>query len=127
LDLIEAVGFDQSYSFVYSRRPGTPAAELPDDVPNEVKLERLHRLQARIDASAAQIGQRMVGTVRRVLVDRPSRKSAAQLAGRTENNRVVNFDGASSLIGGFADVVITEALPNSLRGRLTAAALARSA
>jgi tRNA-2-methylthio-N6-dimethylallyladenosine synthase len=127
LDLIDAVGFDQSYSFVYSRRPGTPAAELPDDVPEELKRERLHRLQARIDASAAQIGQRMVGTVQRVLVDRPSRKSASQLAGRTENNRVVNFDGEAGLIGRFAGVLITEALPNSLRGRLAAAALARSA
>ncbi len=127
LDLIDTVGFDQSFSFVYSRRPGTPAAELPDDVPHEVKLERLHRLQTRIDTGAAQIGQRMVGTVKRVLVDRPSRKSVAQLAGRTENNRVVNFDGESTLIGQFADVIITEALPNSLRGRLAAPALARTA
>ncbi len=127
LDLIDAVGFDQSFSFVYSRRPGTPAAELPDDVPAGVKLERLHRLQARIDAQAAQIGARMVGTVQRVLVDRPARKDPRQLAGRTENNRVVNFDGPASLIGQFAEVLVTEALPNSLRGRLAAAGLARTA
>jgi tRNA-2-methylthio-N6-dimethylallyladenosine synthase len=116
--LIEEVGFDQSFSFIYSRRPGTPAASLPDDVPLTVKKERLQRLQARINAQAAAISQRMVGSVQRILVDRPSRKSGAQMSGRTENNRVVNFDGHERLIGQFVDVRITEALPNSLRGRL---------
>jgi tRNA-2-methylthio-N6-dimethylallyladenosine synthase len=118
--LIEEVGFDQSYSFIYSRRPGTPAASLPDDVPHEVKQARLERLQARIDANAARISRAMVGSVQRVLVERPAKKDARQLAGRTANNRWVNFDGPPSLINRFADVVITEALPNSLRGRLAA-------
>jgi len=118
--LIEDVGFDQSFSFIYSRRPGTPAAALPDDVPHEVKQARLERLQARIDANALAISRAMVGSAQRVLVERPARKDARQLAGRTENNRWVNFDGPASLIGRFVDVVITEALPNSLRGRLAA-------
>jgi len=118
--LIEDVGFDQSFSFIYSRRPGTPAASLPDDVPYEVKQARLERLQARIDANAQAISRAMVGSVQRVLVERPAKKDARQLAGRTENNRWVNFDGPAWLINRFADVVITEALPNSLRGRLAA-------
>jgi tRNA-2-methylthio-N6-dimethylallyladenosine synthase len=118
--LIEAVGFDHSFSFIYSRRPGTPAAELPDNVPMSVKRERLARLQARINALAADISAAMVGRVERVLVERPSRKRADQLCGRTENNRVVNFDGAPALIGRFVDVRITEALPNSLRGEVVA-------
>ena len=126
LRLIDDVGFDQSFSFVYSRRPGTPAADYPDDVPLEVKQERLRRLQARIDELAGAIGRRMVGTVQRVLVDRPARKDPSQLAGRTENNRVVNFAGPASLIGQFADVLITEALPNSLRGRLAGAERGRA-
>ena len=116
--LIEDIGFDQSFSFIYSRRPGTPAASLPDDVPHEVKQARLERLQARIDANAQAISRAMVGSVQRVLVERPAKKDARQLAGRTENNRWVNFDGPPSLINRFVDVVITEALPNSLRGRL---------
>jgi tRNA-2-methylthio-N6-dimethylallyladenosine synthase len=116
--LIEDVGFDQSFSFIYSRRPGTPAASLPDDVPHEVKQARLERLQARIDANAQAISRAMVGSVQRVLVERPAKKDARQLAGRTENNRWVNFDGPPSLINRFVDVAITEALPNSLRGRL---------
>ena len=114
--LIEAVGFDQSYSFIYSRRPGTPAAELPDDVPFEVKKQRLARLQQRIGAMAAAISANMVGTVQRVLVEKPSRKDASQLSGRTENNRVVNFAAPADSIGRFVDIRITEALPNSLRG-----------
>jgi tRNA-2-methylthio-N6-dimethylallyladenosine synthase len=118
--LIDEVGFDQSFSFIYSRRPGTPAASLPDDVPHEVKQARLERLQARIDANAAAISRAMVGSVQRVLVERPAKKDARQLAGRTENNRWVNFDGPPSLINRFVDVAITEALPNSLRGRLAA-------
>jgi tRNA-2-methylthio-N6-dimethylallyladenosine synthase len=116
--LIEDVGFDQSFTFIYSRRPGTPAASLPDDVPHEVKQARLERLQARIGANAAAIGGAMVGSVQRVLVERPAKKDARQLAGRTENNRWVNFDGPSTLINRFVDVAVTEALPNSLRGRL---------
>jgi tRNA-2-methylthio-N6-dimethylallyladenosine synthase len=122
LALIDAVGFDQSYSFVYSRRPGTPAADYPDEVPLEVKKERLARLQQRIETNAHRYSRQMVGTVQRVLVDGPSRKDPAKLAGRTENNRVVNFDGDPSLIGQFVDLIIVEALPNSLRGRLAAPA-----
>ncbi|MBL8258838.1 MAG: tRNA (N6-isopentenyl adenosine(37)-C2)-methylthiotransferase MiaB [Candidatus Competibacteraceae bacterium] len=120
LNLIEEIGFDHSFSFLYSARPGTPAANLPDSTPLAAKKERLAHLQARIETNARAIGQRMVGTAQRVLVDKPSRKDGRQLAGRTENNRVVNFDGPASLIGHFAEVAITEALPNSLRGRLLA-------
>jgi len=116
--LIEEVGFDQSFSFIYSRRPGTPAASLPDDVPHAEKLQRLQRLQERIDAQSLAISRAMVGSVQRVLVERPSRRDSRQLAGRTENNRWVNFDGPPSLIDRFVDVAITEAMPNSLRGRL---------
>jgi tRNA-2-methylthio-N6-dimethylallyladenosine synthase len=118
--LIDEIGFDHSFSFVYSRRPGTPAASLPDATPLAVKKERLARLQARIEELARDVSRRMVGTTQRVLVERPARKDGRQLAGRTENNRVVNFDGPASLIGQFVEVVITEALPNSLRGRLVA-------
>ncbi|MGD8590490.1 MAG: tRNA (N6-isopentenyl adenosine(37)-C2)-methylthiotransferase MiaB [Chromatiales bacterium] len=117
LRLIEEVGFDHSYSFIYSRRPGTPAAELPDDVPLEIKQDRLQRLQQLINSQAQRISRQMVGTVQRVLVDRPSRKDPNQLAGRTENNRVVNFPGPVEQIGSFVAVEVTEALPNSLRGR----------
>jgi tRNA-2-methylthio-N6-dimethylallyladenosine synthase len=121
MNLIADVGFDQSFSFIYSRRPGTPAASLPDDVSHEEKQRRLQILQSRIDQQARAISERMVGTVQRVLVERPSKKDARQLAGRTENMRWVNFDGPETLIDQFADVVITEALPNSLRGRLKVA------
>ena len=116
--LIEEVGFDLSYSFIYSPRPGTPAAELPDDVPADVKKQRLARLQARINNMAAEISMNMVDTVQTVLVEGPSRKNPLQMQGRTENNRVVNFIGHPRLVGQFVDVRITEALPNSLRGRL---------
>jgi tRNA-2-methylthio-N6-dimethylallyladenosine synthase len=118
LDLTEEIGFDQSFSFIYSRRPGTPAASLPDDVTPEVKSQRLSRLQAMLDSQARAISHAMVGSVQRVLVERPSRRDAKQLAGRTENNRWVNFDGAGALINSFVDVEITEAMNNSLRGRL---------
>jgi tRNA-2-methylthio-N6-dimethylallyladenosine synthase len=118
MNLIAEVGFDQSFSFIYSRRPGTPAAALPDEVTHEEKQRRLGILQARINQQARAISERMVGSVQRVLVERPSKKNARQLAGRTENMRWVNFDGPETLINQFADVVITEALPNSLRGRL---------
>lgn len=118
MDLIEEIGFDQSFSFIYSKRPGIPAASLPDDVPIEAKKERLYRLQQRIDEMASAISEQMVGTVQTVLVERPSRKDGNVVAGRTENNRVVNVPGHSKLIGQFVAVRITEALPNSLRGRL---------
>ncbi len=118
LALIEEIGFDHSFSFIYSPRPGTPAASLPDDVPLEVKKGRLARLQARINEMAMEISRAMIGSVQPVLVERPSRKNPAQLAGRTANNRVVNFDGPRELIGRMVEVRITEALPNSLRGRL---------
>ena len=118
--LIDEIGFDHSFSFLYSPRPGTPAANLADPTPLATKKERLARLQARIEDGARAISQGMIGTVQRVLVDRPSRKDDRQLSGRTENNRVVNFDGPLGLIGRFADLAITEALPNSLRGRLQA-------
>jgi tRNA-2-methylthio-N6-dimethylallyladenosine synthase len=121
LGLIREVGFDQSFSFIYSRRPGTPAAALPDDVPHEVKQARLERLQSLVDAQALAISRAMVGSVQRVLVERPSKKDARRLAGRTGNNRWVNFDGPPSLLGRFVDVTVTEALPNSLRGRLVEA------
>ncbi len=117
--LINDIGFDRSFSFIYSPRPGTPAANLPDDVSAEVKKARLARLQVRINEMAAQISSAMVGSVQRVLVERPSTKNASQLAGRTENNRVVNFSGNASLIGKFVNVKITEAMPNSLRGEMT--------
>jgi tRNA-2-methylthio-N6-dimethylallyladenosine synthase len=120
--LIEDVGFDQSFSFLYSRRPGTPAASLPDEVGHETKQRRLEILQERINREARAISAGMIGRVERVLVERPSKKDARQLAGRTQNNRWVNFDGPQTLIDEFADVVITEAMPNSLRGRLLAPA-----
>lgn len=118
MNLIEEVGFDQSFSFIYSPRPGTPAASLLDDVSHERKQERLDILQARINQMANQLSRRMVGTRHRILVERPSRKDPKQMAGRTENNRVVNFPATAGLIGQFAEVLITEAMPNSLRGRL---------
>ncbi|HXK55652.1 MAG TPA: TRAM domain-containing protein, partial [Gammaproteobacteria bacterium] len=118
--LIEEVGFDHSFSFIYSARPGTPAAEMADGIPLEVKQRRLERLQRRIGEMAQGVSRGMVGRTERVLVERTARKDARQLAGRTENNRVVNFDGSAALIGRFVDLEITEALPNSLRGRLTA-------
>ncbi len=122
LDLVREVGFDQSYSFIYSARPGTPAASLPDDVTLEEKHARLERLQAQLQQQAEAISRAMVGTVQRVLVERPAKKDARQLAGRTENNRWVNFDGPASLINRFVDVQVTEALRNSLRGRLVGGA-----
>ncbi len=118
LALVDEIGFDQSFSFIYSRRPGTPAADYSDDVPLAEKKARLARLQQRIDTQAQGYSRRMVGTIQRVLVEGPSRKDPDQLAGRTESNRVVNFDGDRGLVGGFVDLLITEALPNSLRGRL---------
>ncbi|MEO5342674.1 MAG: tRNA (N6-isopentenyl adenosine(37)-C2)-methylthiotransferase MiaB [Gammaproteobacteria bacterium SHHR-1] len=118
LNLIEEIGFDHSFSFIYSRRPGTPAAELPDDVPLAVKQERLARLQQLISSNAQRIGRQMVGTRQRVLVDRHSAKDPTELSGRTENNRPVNFSGPAELMGQFVELEITEAFPNSLRGVL---------
>jgi tRNA-2-methylthio-N6-dimethylallyladenosine synthase len=118
LKLISDLDFDQSFSFIFSARPGTPAASLPDDVPLAAKKERLLRLQGLVNQQAARISQKMVGSSQRVLVEGLSKKSPKQLAGRTENNRVVNFDGQARLIGEFVDVMITEALSNSLRGRV---------
>ncbi|HTL14346.1 MAG TPA: tRNA (N6-isopentenyl adenosine(37)-C2)-methylthiotransferase MiaB [Thermomonas sp.] len=118
MQLIEDVGFDQSFSFIYSRRPGTPAADLPDDVPDADKHARLSRLQAHINAHSFGISRAMVGSVQRVLVTGPSRKDPNELTGKTENMRQVNFAGPARLVGQFVDVTITEALPNSLRGRV---------
>ena len=118
MNLIAEVGFDQSFSFIFSARPGTPAALLSDETPLEVKKERLQILQTRINQQAMEISRSMVGSTQRVLVEKLSKKSERQVSGRTENNRWVNFDADASVIGDFVDVIITEALPNSLRGRL---------
>ena len=115
--LLDEIGFDTSFSFIYSARPGTPAAGLVDEVPEATKKAWLQTLQARIREQADAISRSMVGTTQRVLVMSEARKGDGQLAARTENNRVVNFDGPQTLIGDFADVQITEALPNSLRGQ----------
>ena len=120
MKLIEDVGFDASFSFVFSARPGTPAANLPDDTPQAVKLQRLQQLQARIEAQARAISAARVGTVQRILVEGASRKSSAaapELMGRTECNRIVNFAGPASLVGQLIDIDIVEAYPHSLRGR----------
>jgi len=121
MELVREVGFDQSFSFIYSKRPGTPAAQLPDATPREEKKERLQRLQALLDQNGQAISQAMVGQVESVLVDGVSRRNAHEIRGRTQNNRVVNFPGHPRLIGHFVDVLITEAMPNSLRGELVAA------
>ena len=122
MQLIEDVGFDQSFSFIYSRRPGTPAADLPDEVSDPVKHARLERLQQHINAHAAGISRAMVGSVQTVLVEGPSKKDPNELTGKTENMRSVNFAGHPRLVGQFVEVVITEALSNSLRGRVATAA-----
>ena len=118
IDLINKIGFDQSYSFIFSPRPNTKAAEMLDDVPYEEKLSRLNRLQALIKENAYNISQSMIGTEQNVLVEKQSKKDTEQLSGRTENNRWVNFDGPKELIGSFVNLTVTEALPNSLRARL---------
>ena len=124
MKLIADIGFDLSFSFIYSARPGTPAADLPDDTPEDVKKERLQQLQHRINQQTQQISRNMLGNTERVLVSGYSRKDPGQLAGRTENNRVVNFRcDTPELIGKFADILIEEALPNSLRGSLIASEL----
>ena len=118
MKLISDIGFDMSFSFIYSARPGTPAADLPDDVTEQEKKERLYLLQNRITQMAQQISRQMFDTEQRILVEGPSKKNPMELRGRTENNRVVNFVGPHTVIGQFVDVRITEALPNSLRGDL---------
>ena len=123
--LVDEIGFDASFSFVYSRRPGTPAADLADDTPHEIKLARLQRLQAAINDHAARISESMVGSTQSILVEGPSKKDADELMGRTGNNRIVNFaagDGQAQLIGRLVDVRIVQALPHSLRGELPATA-----
>jgi tRNA-2-methylthio-N6-dimethylallyladenosine synthase len=122
LKLVAEVQFDQSFCFLYSRRPGTPAASLPDEVEPSLKRERLARLQALLDAQALAISDGMVGGVQRVLVERSAKKTNSELAGRTENNRWVNFPGPASLLQRFVDVTVTEARPHSLRGRLISSA-----
>ncbi len=124
MDLVEKIGFDTSFSFIYSARPGTPAADLPDDCPKALKLSRLQHLQATIEANATRISQAMVGTVQKVLVEGPSKKNPQELSGRTENNRVVNFSAphAQGLAGTIIDLRITHAHPHSLRGELYASA-----
>jgi len=117
MDLINFIGFDTSYSFIYSQRPGTPAADMPDDVEMETKKKRLAILQDRIHQHSQLIGRRMVGSVQRILVEGPSRKNIMELCGRTENNRIVNFEGDHRSIGGFVDVEITEVHTNSIRGK----------
>src|SRR5437773_10007240 len=118
LKLAGDIGFDASFSFLYSPRPGTPAAELPDPTPRDVKLQRLQRLQAQLEAQARSISEAMVGTTQRVLVEGFSKKTETEVSGRTGNNRVVNFPGAADLIHTFVEVKITCALPHSLRGEL---------
>jgi tRNA-2-methylthio-N6-dimethylallyladenosine synthase len=114
--LVDDVGFDSSFSFVYSRRPGTPAADMQDDTPEETKLGRLQRLQAAINRRAASISAAMVGGSQRILVEGSSKRNPQELSGRTENNRIVNFAGPATLVGQMADVQITQAFPHSLRG-----------
>jgi tRNA-2-methylthio-N6-dimethylallyladenosine synthase len=118
MSLVKEIGFDHSYSFIYSARPGTPAAAFPDDVSRAEKLARLDRLQERIKSQGLSISEAMVGTVQRVLVEKPSVRDKREVAGKTENNRWVNFQADPQVIGRFVDVVITAAKPNSLRGRL---------
>ena len=118
MELIRKVGFDQSFSFIYSGRPGTPAASMEDPTPRTVKQAWLAELQALVNRQAQAISYRMIGSVQRILVEKLSKRSQNELAGRTENNRWVNFFGDPTLIGQFVDIVITDALPNSLRGRI---------
>jgi tRNA-2-methylthio-N6-dimethylallyladenosine synthase len=118
MKLIRDIGFDHSFSFIYSARPGTPASSLPDDTPLEIKKARLATLQAQINQQADAISRDMLNTRQRILVEGPSKKDPKQLFGRTENNRVVNFDGHPRLVGHFVDITITEVLSHSLRGRL---------
>jgi len=114
--MVEEIGFDASFSFVYSRRPGTPAADLSDETTQAAKLARLQRLQEALDANVARISESMVGSVQRILVEGPSRRDSAELMGRTENNRIVNFGASTEVTGQMIEVRVTHALPHSLRG-----------
>jgi len=116
--VLQEVNFDHSFSFVYSPRPGTPAAGMADDTPQDAKMQRLYRLQAQLDKQVKAYSEAMVGTVQRILVEGPSKKDPDELMGRTENNRIVNFAGGKRLIGNFVDVTITQAYTNSLRGEV---------
>jgi tRNA-2-methylthio-N6-dimethylallyladenosine synthase len=127
MKLIEDIGFDNSFSFIFSPRPGTPAATLQDGTPHAVKLKRLQQLQAVIEANIRSISASRVGTVQRILVEGPSRKDASEMAGRTDCNRVVNFKGPAGLAGQMVDIAITDANPHSLRGELAVAEAAASA
>jgi tRNA-2-methylthio-N6-dimethylallyladenosine synthase len=118
MQLIEDCYFDQSFSFVYSRRPGTPAADLQDNTPQDIKLARLAKLQSAITGHAQEISRKMLGSTQRILVEGTSKKDAAELMGRTENMRIVNFKGQPRLIGQLIDVIITQVNPNSLRGEV---------
>jgi tRNA-2-methylthio-N6-dimethylallyladenosine synthase len=120
MKLIDDVGFDNSFSFIFSPRPGTPAAALHDETPHQVKLRRLQLVQAAIDANMRRIGESRVGTVQRILVEGPSRKDASELAGRTECNRVVNFKGPARLVGQLIDVTVTATSSHALRGEVLA-------
>ena len=120
MNLIADLKYDRSFSFIYSARPGTPAAYLPDDVALETKKQRLARLQDRLNQLTMDISTGMLGSVQRILVERPSRKNPKEMAGRTENNRVVNFEASRDILGQFVDVRITSASNNSLRGELVA-------
>ena len=122
LKLVDEIGFDDSFSFVYSRRPGTPAAELPDDTPPEVKRARLARLQEKVDGHASRISERRVGTRQRILVEGVSRRDAGELSGRTGDNRMVNIRGPRHLVGQFVEVTVTAAMSHSLRGEVRVAA-----
>ena len=117
--LIEEVNFDDSYSFIYSPRPGTPAAELPDNTPHEIKLDRLHRLQTKISQQTQVISQNMIGTTQRVLVEGPSKRDPSEFCGRTDNNRMVNFSGSQDCVGHFINIRINASLSHSLRGEIS--------
>ncbi len=130
MQLAQDIGFDASFSFVYSKRPGTPAADLADDTPQDVKLKRLARLQAAINANQQRISEAMVGSRQAILVEGPSKKDATELMGRTENNRIVNFAGGPNgarLVGRLVEVTVTQALPHSLRGEVLVRDLATAA
>lgn len=118
MKLIREIDFDMSFSFIFSARPGTPAADYPCDLPEEVKKERLYELQQQINTQAMRYSRQMLGTEQRILVEGPSRKNIMELRGRTENSRVVNFEGSAELIGQFVDVKITDVFTNSLRGEI---------
>jgi tRNA-2-methylthio-N6-dimethylallyladenosine synthase len=118
MKLIDDVKFDESFSFIYSPRPGTPASDLPDETPYRIKLARLHKLQEKIRFNAQAINQDMIGSIQRVLVEGPSKKDPNEFSGRTDNNRVVNFAGSTDLVGSFIDIKITEALSHTLRGAI---------